>query len=272
MRKELLLKIFNIAVYIFAVIGFVLVTGFFAVSLGLTKTKGVIDIQSEEFRKLGEDSTETGTWGQGEEWQNFSAAITKDKNVINAAAKKADISPRLIMSIVAVEQLRLYYTERQTFKELFKPLKILGTQTQFSWGIAGIKESTAIEIENYLRDKNSVYYPGDKYQSLLDFNTNDVSQERFFRLTDYRDRSYQYLYVALFLKEIIAGWQNAGFDLGDRPEILATLFNIGFANSRPNADPKIGGAEIAIQDHTYNFGRLAGEIYYSDELIDAFPH
>jgi hypothetical protein len=54
MNKNILKKIFQIAVYIFAIIGFVLVAGFFAVRFGLTNTKGIIDIQSEEFRKLGE--------------------------------------------------------------------------------------------------------------------------------------------------------------------------------------------------------------------------
>jgi hypothetical protein len=191
--------------------------------------------------------------------------------VIKDVEEKTGVSSRLILSMVAVEQLRLYHTERQTFKELFKPLKILGTQTQFSWGIAGIKESTAIEIEGHLKNKDSLYYPGKEYENLLDFKTPDISQERFYRLTDYKDRSYQYLYVALFLKELEAGWKNSGFDISDRPEILATLFNIGFANSNPKADPQIGGAEIGIKGKDYSFGRLAGEVYYSEELTDIFP-
>lgn len=33
-------------------------------------------------------------------------------------------------------------------------------------------------------------------------------------------------------------WEQAGFPIADRPEILATLYNIGFARSHPHADPK----------------------------------
>ena len=57
----------------------------------------------------------------------------------------------------------------------------------------------------------------------------------------------------------------------DKPEILATLFNIGFTHSKPKLNPEIGGAEITIGEYTYSFGRLAGEFYHSSKLADLFP-
>jgi hypothetical protein len=73
------------------------------------------------------------------------------------------------------------------------------------------------------------------------------------------------------LKEVLSQWQKAGFDISSKPEIISTLYNIGFENSRPNADPRVGGSEIKIGDDTYSFGGLAAQFYASQELIDYFP-
>ena len=73
------------------------------------------------------------------------------------------------------------------------------------------------------------------------------------------------------MKELETQWQKAGFPIENRPDIIATLFNIGFGNSHPHADPQAGGAEIDIGSSTYSFGSLAGSFYVSNELIDQFP-
>ena len=56
------------------------------------------------------------------------------------------------------------------------------------------------------------------------------------------DHYYSYLYTALYIKEIEAQWERAGFPLTDKPDIVITLFNIGFERSNPNAAPAAGGA------------------------------
>ena len=66
-------------------------------------------------------------------------------------------------------------------------------------------------------------------------------------------------------------WRKAGFDISQRPEIIATIYNIGFGNSHPNANPSAGGAEITLDGVTYTFGGLAHDFYYSDELISDLP-
>jgi hypothetical protein len=280
---------FKYIVYIFAAIGFILVSVYAAVELGFTKTPGIIDNQHDYFKNQISSSTiETAyqndqkkddmAWAQGEEWGVLKEAITTDKADIIAASNKAEIDPRLIVASLIVEQLRLFHSDRELFKSVFAPLKILGNQSQFSWGVMGIKQDTAIQIENNLKDQTSVWYLGKDHEHDLDFGTStidsakiDPDTERFDRLTDDKNRYFSYLYAAIYIKEIETQWEKAGISINDRPDVIATLFNIGFQNSHPHSDPQSGGAEIDIGTTTYSFGSLAGSFYSSNELTDIFP-
>lgn len=263
----------KITLYTFALIGFFLTAGFFAVRFGFTNTTGIIDNQTNEFlnNSSKEEQDTDLMWNQGEEWQTFKEAVIKDLAVLKRVEGETGIQARLIVSVITVEQLRLFHSEREVFKQAFAPLKILGNQTQFSWGIAGIKEETAKKIEKHLKDATSPYYLGKQYETYLDFKTTSIDQERFERITNSKDRYYAYLYTALYLKEFIEGWKKSGVDISKKPEILATLFNIGFENSRPNPNPQVGGAEIEIKGSKFSFGRLASEFYNSNELLEYFP-
>ena len=137
----------------------------------------------------------------------------------------------------------------------------------------GIKEATAVQIENNLKDPTSPYYLGQQYEHVLDFpaSTTPVTQQRFVRLTDQHAHYYSYLYAGLYLAEIEHQWKTAGYDISNRPDILATLFNVGFDNSKPKANPQSGGAAIPIGGQVYSFGSLAGQFYNSSELTTEFP-
>ena len=135
----------------------------------------------------------------------------------------------------------------------------------------GMKEETAKKIETHLKDKNSPFYLGVNYEDLLDFKTDDISSERFNRLIDSKNHRYSYLYAAIFLKQIMHQWELLGYNISNRPEVLATLFNLGFEKSIPKAEPQVGGAEIEVGGEKYSFGGLAFQFYYSDELLDYFP-
>jgi hypothetical protein len=209
-------------------------------------------------------------WTNSEEWGVIKEAVIKDKSQMIQASNDADFSSRLLLSTCIVEQLRLYFTQREYYEQFFKPYKILGNANTMAWGVMSIKEDTAIQIENNLKDSGSDYYLGKKYENLLDFKTEDPKQERFLRLTDAHDHYYSYLYGSLYLKELEAQWQKAGFDISDRPEILATLFNLGFGHSKPKADPAVGGSVIEINGVDYTFGSLAFEFYYSGQLQNDF--
>lgn len=266
LSKSLLKKIGFALLCLFALIGFATTGVFVAIQLHLTNTSGIVDTTN---RYLG--VTERNAWQNTEEWPTLEKAVISDKKAIDAAALATDVPTRLIAAQLVVEQLRLYNSERELFKLVFKPLNILGVQSQYSWGVMGIKEDTAIQIEQHLTDTTSPYFPGEKYQHLLDFKTDDHNKERFERLTDEHNHSYSYIYTGVFLKEIMTGWKKAGFDISKRPEILSTLFNIGFNHSNPNKDPKVGGAEITVGDETYSFGELAYAFYMSDKLLTEFP-
>lgn len=214
-------------------------------------------------------------WMNSEEWQAFKGGVVKDSASIYKAAKECNIPPRMIITMIVSEQLRLFFSERESFKKYFSPLKILGNETKFSLGVSGIKDETGELIESYLKHKDSPFYPGDEYRDLLNYkidpnDSSSISDLRFKRLTS-KNHYYAYLYTGIFLKQIEAQWQKAGFDISDRPEVLATLFNLGFVKSIPKANPQVGGTIIVINERSYSYGSLAFEFYYSGELSKEFP-
>jgi hypothetical protein len=212
-------------------------------------------------------------WANDEEWGSLAPALAKDKDVITAAARTAGIEPRLLAASFAPEQMRLFHSQRELFKKFFEPLKILGNSTTISLGVIGMKPPTAEAVERHLKDPSSPYYLGPQYEHLLDYPEGvDPEKERYNRLTDEKDRSYCYLYGALYLKQMLRQWQDAGYDIQYRPEIVGTLFNVGFAQSRPKPDPQVGGSTIRIGEREYSFGRLAYEFYYSGMLAQEFPY
>lgn len=211
-------------------------------------------------------------WQDLEEWKTLKEILKTESPSIIKQANIAGIKPRLLVSELVVEQLRLFNSNREIYKDIFAPLKTLGNQSQYSLGVMGIKLETAKEIENNLIDKNSAFYLGKNFENILKYKVGENANDaRFLRLTDESDRSYSYLYAALANKQIISEWQNSGFDIKDNVGVLATLYNIGFKHSIPNANPKIGGAVINLNDEEYSFGELAKLFYESNELIETFP-
>ena len=211
-------------------------------------------------------------WADTDQWSLMKEVFTRDQETIKRAAKDANISPRLILSGVIGEQFRFFNNRREAFKTYFEPLKILASLSNTSFGIAGLKPKTVEVIESNLKDKNSVFYLGPDMEHIVDYNQNvNVESERMSRITNAKDPYYSYLYVGLFMKELMAQWQSKGFDLKQRPEILATLYNLGFYFSVPKENPEIGGAVININNVDYTFGDIAYEFYYSGELSDIYP-
>lgn len=261
-------RILQVVIYIFAAIGFFLVAGYVAVMLGFTNERGIIDLQRDSFLTPSKEVS----WSDTEEWQVLDEAIRRDEAVIRRAAEDSGVAPRLIIASLVAEQLRLFFTEREAYKQFFYPLKILGPQSQFSWGVMGMKEDTAIQVEVHLKDPSSPFYIGAQYEHLLNFpDLTDPKQERFARMTDQKNHYWSYLYAGLYMKQIQRQWARAGFPIDSDVAVQATLYNIGFTNSLPKANPQAGGSSIEIQGQTYSFGGLAADFYASDLLIDVFP-
>jgi hypothetical protein len=211
------------------------------------------------------------TWMNISEWTDFRYAVAKDKAIIDSVARQTGVESRLIVSCLVGEQIRLFNSKREAYKKWIGPLKILSVETTFSFGVTGIKEHTAQQIEHNLKDTTTVFYLGKKYRNLLNFHTDTIQGERFRRLTNYHNHYYSYMYAALFLKQINQQWKKAGFPIENRPEILATLFNVGFAMSQPKSHPRVGGSTIIIDEKPYTFGAVAYDFYYSGDLFELFP-
>jgi hypothetical protein len=138
--------------------------------------------------------------------------------------------------------------------------------------VAGLKPKTVTQIEDNLKNPKSPFYLGPDMEHIVDYKINsDVESERLSRINDSKNPYYPYLYVGLFMKQIEAQWRESGYDIGERPEVLATLYNLGFHYSVPKADPQVGGTIININNVDYTFGDIAYEFYYSGELADIFP-
>lgn len=213
-------------------------------------------------------------WMNIAEWKTFKEAVAKDKKLIDSVAKQTGVEGRLIVSCLVGEQIRLFNSSREAYKKWIGPLKVLSVESQFSFGVTGIKEHTAKNIEGHLKNPNSIYYLGPQYENLLDFAGQDtaaVNKERIDRLTDFHNHYYSYMYAALFLKQVKVQWEKAGYPIDKRPEILATLFNVGYPQSKPKSNPRVGGSTIKIHETPYSFGAIAYQFYYSGELFDLFP-
>ncbi len=272
-------------ILVFAVIGIVFTAVFVGMQLGLTNVRGSSKDRNASFGKVPTITTEneclknnagkaplTCAWNETTEWEVVKGGLTKDELVIKKVAEQTGVNPRMIASVVTPEQLRYFTANRESFKKYFEPLKILSSLTKFSLGISGIKQDTARDIENFANDPSSDFYPGDGMADLISYDEGvNKDQVLYDRLTNSHDHYYSYLYTALFIKEIEAQWAKAGFDIKDNPEVVVTLFNIGFKASHPNADPKIAGSTITIGGSNYSFGKLGTLFYRSDELTDIFP-
>lgn len=287
MSARTLLKRTGFAVIgLFAAIGFLFTSVFVAMQFGLLNVRGSVTERNAFFGAVpkitrqnscitkASDGAVAGTcpWNQSQEWLVVREGLKKDQTVINQVAGQTGVSSRMIAAAVAPEQLRFFTSERETFKKYFEPLKVLGSMSKFSLGISGIKQTTAVKIERNLVDKGSPFYPGPGYDKLIDYPVGSShSKLQFTRLTDSKNHYYAYLYTALYLKEIEAQWASEGYDITARPDILVTLFNIGFEQSKPKDTPQMGGAPITVGQKTYSFGNIGSLFYQSDELVSEFP-
>lgn len=291
-----ILKIFKILgvaiVLVFACIGLLFTSVFVAMQFGWLNVRGSIDARNSSILPTNDspgslmalianavpgapatpdiscvDGRASCVWSDTREWSVVAGGLTKDFPIIERVARETGVPARLIVAVVVPEQTRFFTANREVFKRYFEPLKILGSLSKFSLGVSGIKQETAQAIEAHASDPGSTFYPGPGYEGLIAYPAGaNHDDELFNRLTNEKDHYYSYLYTALYIKEVLAQWQRAGYDISNRPEIVATIFNIGFAGSRPNADPQVGGSGITVGGINYSFGGLSQAFYVSGQL------
>ena len=212
-------------------------------------------------------------WVESEEWAVMKEVFIRDQDIIKKASIDSGVSARLILGGVMGEQFRFFGNRRESFKQYFEPLKILASLSNTSFGIAGLKPKTVGIIEENLKNKTSIFYLGNQMENIVDYKDTDldINQARMDRITNVKNPYYSYLYVGLYMRQIIKQWEKAGFDISKRPDILATLYNLGFPRSIPKENPISGGAVINVGGVDYTFGDLGYEFYSSEELLDVFP-
>jgi hypothetical protein len=214
-------------------------------------------------------------------WKTFCSAVRKDKAAIDSAARIAGVESRMIVMCLVGEQVRMFNANRERFKQYVYPFNSVILPRNRGYGVTSILEHTALRIERQLVDQNSKFYPGDYFYKCL--NTTDAApglvvdsikahqHKTIQRLIKGGDHFYSYLYTAFLIRQYQAHWQREGFDLSYRPEIVGTLFNLGFEKSKPSKNPKVGGSSFKVGDKEYTFGGLCFEFYYSGELNKDFP-
>lgn len=214
-------------------------------------------------------------------WNTFCNAVRKDKLAIDSAARIAGVESRMIVMCLVGEQVRMFNANRERFKQYVYPFNLVILPNNRGYGVTSILEHTALRIERQLIDKNSKFYPGDYFYKCL--NTTDAApgllidsiqahkHKTIQRLIKGGDHFYAYLYTAFLIRQYQAHWQSEGYDLSYRPEIVGTLFNLGFEKSKPRNNPQVGGSTFKVGDKDYTFGGLCFEFYYSGELMKDFP-
>jgi hypothetical protein len=282
-------------ILIFALIGMAFSAVFVGMQFGLTNVRGTIEERNSFFGPVPTISFENSStsetmepamsscgdgsnqcdWQETVQWEVVKGGLQKDQAIINRVASETGVSARMIAAAVVPEQIRFFAEDsnREVFKRYFEPLKILASLSQFSLGVSGMKQKTAEEVERYANDSQSTFYPGDGLSTLIAYSSSstDKSTELFNRLTNEDDHYYSYLYTAIYLKEIEMQWKRAGYDVSGRPDVLVTLFNLGFAASEPKPKPQVAGAPITLGGQKYSFGDLGATFYHSDELLTEFP-
>lgn len=214
-------------------------------------------------------------------WKTFCDAVRKDKAAIDSASRITGVESRLIVMCLVGEQVRMFNANRERFKQYVYPFSSVILPRNRGYGVTSILEHTALRIERQLIDKNSKFYPGDYFYKCL--NTTDAApglvvdsikahqHKTIQRLIMGGDHFYSYLYTAFLIRQYQAHWQREGYDLSYRPEIVGTLFNLGFEKSKPRKNPEVGGSHFKVGDKEYSFGGLCFEFYYSGEMMKDFP-
>jgi hypothetical protein len=203
-----------------------------------------------------------------EEFQYLFSKIYVDednmyRDHIQSVATLFGIDPNIMRAAIMTEQIRWFYTYRWYIKNIIKSNKFIMVMSQMSYGIWGIKEATAMRIEEYFYtnypDIYSTYFIYPEW-----YLPTQYTNARISRLTQTNDFYYQILYIWGLIKMILDNWTNAGVDIASKPGIILTLYNFG--DKEVNPDPQVGGAEIEINGTNYSFGALGMILYYIMEV------
>jgi len=186
---------------------------------------------------------------QGQDEEIVQKTLVDKAHDINGAAKKLDINQRLLASVIYAE-LRLNVNLLDSFERVFASL---GSNT--STGLAQIRINTAKWIIDTVSDSNSCYSLEPQFYKWV---PRYESRDDIIALLE-KD-STNCLLAALHLRQIIKRWKRGGFDIENRPDIIATLYSYGLFNRDDTS-------EIAphAKPRRNFFGKVAADFFYSEK-------
>lgn len=194
-------------------------------------------------------------WSRSPLWDSTALAVRRDLPVIESAARRMGVSPRLVVLPAICEQLRRAESFREAYKKFFTSFVPL---SNVSVGVTGIKPESLDRLLPFCDSLD---------RALID----SVPVETIRRRLQEPDHAWSYLYAALYMKCILRQWREAGVDLSQRPEIVMTVYNLGVNRCPPRPDPLAGGAVFTIDGVEHSFGSFAREFYWSGLLYPQLP-
>lgn len=229
-----------------------------AANLRMKKHKGYQQELHRIEKQASEASLSIYPWANYREWKEFCSVVRADSAAIDSVSRITGVESRLIVMCLVGEQIRMFNSSREQFKKYVVPYNRLILTTNRGYGVTGILQNTALKIERNLYEKWSPFYPGDYYQNCLNVKdsfpelVNDTIEAHkhltIQRLMKGGDHFYSYLYTAFFLRQFQSHWEKEGYTLAYRPEILGTLYNLGFQKSKPKKNPSVGGSTFKVGD------------------------
>ncbi len=146
------------------------------------------------------------------------AKIGTNKILIESSTEKFHINPSYLAAIIFTERTLNY-----DWKDDALDVLLAKAGRNSSIGFTQVKLKTAYWIERQLDDSLSVFFPGGKYTGIV-----PVSKSPVELLTKLQNDSLNILYAAAYLRIIQSRWAKAGFTIAGKPEIIGTLYSIGF--------------------------------------------
>jgi hypothetical protein len=194
-------------------------------------------------------------WSETPLWDSTKVALQDDLPAIREAAARTGLSPRLVALPALCEHLRRAESFREAYKRFFTRFIPMGN---LSMGVTGIKPESLADLVPWC---DSADLP------LVDSMPLDTIRHRL----QGPDRSWSYLYAALYMKCILRQWQASGVDLSRRPEIVMTVYNLGMRHCPPRPEPLAGGAVFEIGGTEHSFGSFSREFYWSGQMYPQLP-
>ena len=183
---------------------------------------------------------------------------------INKYSNELGVDARIVAGVIYVEMFRNLTTEKGFIEQKLESRHVTRTLLKIKGHTVGIGQihMQVMErcIENF-NNPNSPFYMGKEFENYVTWKDFDKAEEAKnyvdelgIHHSEYTNPDAQIKFVAAMIAQLQTQWKNAGYDISDKPEILGTLYNLGFDKSNPKANPRSGGSINFIFGKEMRFG------------------